>query len=277
VARVTLSDAVYARLLALRTGLRHFQRWSEQQARAAGLTPAQHQLLLAIRGHGDPGGPTVGEVADYLLLLHHSAVGLVDRAEAAGLVSRTRDEEDHRVVRLHLTEDGARRIEALSALHLEELERLAPQLPGAWVGLAPVQRTHGFPWTDVSTSNEETEARPVKVGIARVYSDIGKNPAQRILVDRLWPRGLVRSEAPFKKWAKDVAPSPQLRKWYGHVPQRFQNFAARYRDELATSPAREALEELREQAAAGDTVLLTATKDLEHSGAAVLKDVLAGD
>ena len=113
--RVTLSDEIYARLLGLRTGLRHFERWSEQQAQAAGLTPAQHQLLLAIRGHNDPRGPTIGEVADYLLLLHHSAVGLIDRADAAGLVIRTRDDEDHRVVRLHLTRDGAERLEALSA------------------------------------------------------------------------------------------------------------------------------------------------------------------
>jgi DNA-binding MarR family transcriptional regulator len=142
---VTLPDEAYARLLALRTGLRHFQRWSENQARAAGLTPAQHQLLLAIRGHSDPRGPTIGEVADYLLLLHHSAVGLVDRADAAGLVERTRDEDDHRVVRLQLTKEGAERLEVLSALHLEELKRLAPHLPGAWEDLGPVQRTHGFP------------------------------------------------------------------------------------------------------------------------------------
>ena len=73
--RVTLPDATYTRLLALRTGLRLFERWSESQARAAGLTPAQHQLLLAIRGHADPRGPTIGEVADYLLLHHNSAVG----------------------------------------------------------------------------------------------------------------------------------------------------------------------------------------------------------
>jgi DNA-binding MarR family transcriptional regulator len=142
---VKLSDSVYARLLALRTGLRHFERWSEQQARAAGLTPAQHRLLLAICGHRDPRGPTIGEVADYLLLRHHSTVGLVDRADAAGLVTRTRSEEDHRVVRLRLTAVGADRLEALSTLHLEELERLASQLPGVWDGLAPVQRTHGFP------------------------------------------------------------------------------------------------------------------------------------
>ncbi len=103
---MSLSDEAYEQLLALRTGLRRFQRWSEQQARAAGLTPAQHQLLLAIRGHPDPRGPTVGEVADYLLLRHHSTIGLVDRAEEAGLVTRTRDEHDQRVVRLGLTIRG---------------------------------------------------------------------------------------------------------------------------------------------------------------------------
>jgi DNA-binding MarR family transcriptional regulator len=141
---MALSNAAYARLLALRTGLRHFERWSERQARAAGLTPAQHQLLLAIRGHGDQPAPTIGEVADYLLLRHHSVVGLVDRAEAAGLVYRLRDDEDHRIVRLYLTEAGAARLEDLSALHLEELDRLALELPDAWAGLAPVQRPHGF-------------------------------------------------------------------------------------------------------------------------------------
>src|SRR5580698_1995664 len=124
-----LGDADYEDLLALRTGLRRFLRWSEQQAEDAGLTPAQHQLLLAIRGHPDPRGPTIGEVADYLLLRHHSTIGLVDRAEEAGLVTRTRDEHDQRAIRLGLTPGGAARLEALSALHLEELKRLAPHLP----------------------------------------------------------------------------------------------------------------------------------------------------
>jgi len=144
VARLTLPDDVYARLLALRTGLRQFQRWSERQARAAGLTPAQHQLLLAIRGHPDPRGPTIGEVADYLLLRHHSAVGLVDRADAAGLVVRVRDPNDHRVVRLRLTARGAERLEALSALHLEELDRLARNIQAIGEGLAPLQDHHGL-------------------------------------------------------------------------------------------------------------------------------------
>ena len=139
-----LTDADYEDLLTLRTGLRRFLRWSEQQAEEAGLTPAQHQLLLAVRGHPDPRGPTIGEVADYLLLRHHSAVGLIDRADAAGLVERVRDPEDHRLVRLQLTAVGAKRLETLSAQHLEELQRLALKLPSAWRGLMPHQPLHGL-------------------------------------------------------------------------------------------------------------------------------------
>lgn len=123
-----LQQSDYARLLGFRTALRRFLRWSEGEARAAGLTPAQHQLLLAVRGHGDPTGPTVGDLAEYLVLRHHSVVELIDRAEAAGLVSRAGDPEDHRVVRVALTSLGERRIEELSLLHLEELRRLAPML-----------------------------------------------------------------------------------------------------------------------------------------------------
>ncbi len=126
--RVKLTDDTYARLLALRTGLRRFQQWSEQQARAAGLTPAQHQLLLAVRGHTDSRGPTIGDLADYLLVRHHSVVGLVDRAEGAGLVVRERDLDDHRLVRVRCTDAGADRLEALSALHLAEIERLSREL-----------------------------------------------------------------------------------------------------------------------------------------------------
>jgi len=141
---VALPDETYARLLGLRTALRRFERWSAQQAHAAGLTPAQHQLLLAIRGHHDPAGPTIGEVADYLLLQHHSVVGLVDRAEAAGLVGRTRDDDDRRVVRLHLTPDGADRLEGLSATHLEELARLHFDVPTLSEGLSPDHQVHGL-------------------------------------------------------------------------------------------------------------------------------------
>jgi DNA-binding MarR family transcriptional regulator len=139
-----LRDGDYEDLLDLRTGLRRYLRWSEQQAEGVGLTPAQHQLLLVVRGHPDRRGPTVGEVADYLLLRHHSAVGLVDRADAAGLVTRARDPQDHRVVRLQLTAAGSKRLESLSEAHREELERLARALPRTWRGLMPRQPLHGI-------------------------------------------------------------------------------------------------------------------------------------
>jgi DNA-binding MarR family transcriptional regulator len=124
----TPSDADYARLLLFRTRLREFEQWSQERAAALGLTAAQHQLLLAIRGHEGARGPTIGQVADYLLVRHHTAVGLVDRAEALDLVARRRDDDDHRVVRLAVTRKGAAKLRALSAAHLEELARMGPVL-----------------------------------------------------------------------------------------------------------------------------------------------------
>src|SRR3954452_11831168 len=118
----------FAALLAFRTSLRRFNRWSEGQARAVGLTHAQHQLLLAIKGHDDDRGPTIGDAAAYLLLRHHSAVELVNRAQAGGLVERCRDEADARVVRLKLTPLGEERIVQLTQLHIDELAQLAPML-----------------------------------------------------------------------------------------------------------------------------------------------------
>ncbi|HEX3782700.1 MAG TPA: MarR family winged helix-turn-helix transcriptional regulator [Pseudonocardiaceae bacterium] len=123
-----LSQRDYANLLEFRAALRRFDQWSEAQAREAGLTPAQHQLLLAVKGHDDPRGPTIRQLADYLGVQHHSAVGLANRAVEAGLVSRGRDAEDARLVRLTLTPLGEERIGQLSELHLAELGRLAPIL-----------------------------------------------------------------------------------------------------------------------------------------------------
>jgi DNA-binding MarR family transcriptional regulator len=130
-----LNQRDYERLLAFRTGLRRFLSWSGQQAEAAGITPAQHQLLLAVRGHPDPRGPTIGEVAGYLLVRHHSAVELIDRAVAAGLVLRRADTEDARAVRVVLSPRGQERLERLTASHLEELDRLSSELHNLWVGL----------------------------------------------------------------------------------------------------------------------------------------------
>jgi DNA-binding MarR family transcriptional regulator len=126
VTNTSLADGQYRELLAFRTGLRQFLRWSEEQAVAAGLTGQQHQLLLAIRGHPGPESPTIGDVADHLVLRHHSTVELVDRAEQAGLVRRVADRADRRVIRLVLTAKGRRLLGHLSTAHLEELARLAP-------------------------------------------------------------------------------------------------------------------------------------------------------
>ena len=110
---MTLNEADFEHLLQLRTGLRRFLRWSEEQSKAAGLTPAKHQLLLAIRGHPDPAGPTIGEIADYLVLRHHSAVGLIDRTVRDGLVRRNPDENSRSVVRVTLTPDGIAKLAGL--------------------------------------------------------------------------------------------------------------------------------------------------------------------
>src|SRR3979411_81205 len=85
-AKLTTGD--YRHLLEFRTGIRRFLHWSEEQEHSAGLTPAPHQLLLAVRGHPGPEAPTVRDLADHLLIQHHGAVQLVDRAAAAGLVTR---------------------------------------------------------------------------------------------------------------------------------------------------------------------------------------------
>jgi DNA-binding MarR family transcriptional regulator len=141
---MSISDETFAKLHALSTGLRRFERWSQQQAAVVGLTPAQHQLLLAIRGHDDPKGPTIRQVADYLLLRHQSAVGLVDRADLAGLVRRDRDADDHRLVRLRLTAEGEHQLERLSAHHLEELERLGPEIIDIWRDIGPADSVHDY-------------------------------------------------------------------------------------------------------------------------------------
>ncbi|HTZ92642.1 MAG TPA: MarR family winged helix-turn-helix transcriptional regulator [Streptosporangiaceae bacterium] len=126
--RQELTRADFERLLAFRVSLRKFQRWSEDQARAAGLTHVQHQLLVAVKGHPGAQAPTISELADYLLLRHHSTVELVDRAELAGLVRRTPDGRDARLVRIRLTAKGERILDQLTAAHLIELHSLAAVL-----------------------------------------------------------------------------------------------------------------------------------------------------
>ncbi len=118
----------YEALAAFRYALRQFLHFSEEAAQAVGLTPHQHQALLAIKGYPDQGRITVGELANRLQVRHHSAVGLANRLAAQGLLVRMPSQEDHRQVFLTLTPKGQDLLERLSAVHQEELRRIGPQL-----------------------------------------------------------------------------------------------------------------------------------------------------
>ena len=111
--------------------------------------------------------------------------------------------------------------------------------------------------------------------LRRVYDTASADDGTRVLVDRVWPRGLSKADAHLDEWIKDVAPSTALRKWYGHRADRFDEFRRRYRAELGDAAHAEALAQLRALARRGPVTLLTATKDVEHSQAAVLADILS--
>ncbi|WP_037607090.1 DUF488 domain-containing protein [Streptacidiphilus rugosus] len=114
-----------------------------------------------------------------------------------------------------------------------------------------------------------------KVTCRRVYEDPSPKDGTRVLVDRIWPRGMRKEDAHLDEWLREVAPSTELRRWYGHEPERFSEFRRRYLAELDDPGRREAAEHLSELAAHRRLTLLTATKDLEHSQAAVLAEWLA--
>ncbi|MFF8810641.1 DUF488 domain-containing protein [Streptomyces pactum] len=113
-----------------------------------------------------------------------------------------------------------------------------------------------------------------RIEVRRVYEDPRPEDGARVLVDRLWPRGLAKDAARLDAWLKDAAPSAELRRWYGHVPERYEEFAARYRAELDGPPARDAVDELRRLAHGGPLTLLTATRDLSHAHTGVLAEVV---
>ncbi len=108
----------------------------------------------------------------------------------------------------------------------------------------------------------------------RVYDPPASRDGARILVDRLWPRGIRKDRLAIDRWMREVAPSSELRTWYGHDPDRWEEFRTRYRRELRSGPQGAALRELRELAARRNVTLLTATRDLERSAAAVLVELL---
>jgi uncharacterized protein YeaO (DUF488 family) len=110
-----------------------------------------------------------------------------------------------------------------------------------------------------------------RIRVARVYEDAGPEDGRRVLVDRMWPRGVRKDDPRVGTWCKDVAPSKGLREWYHHDRERFDEFAARYREELLESPA---LAELRKLTERGVVTLVTATREVDGSHAAVLAELL---
>jgi uncharacterized protein YeaO (DUF488 family) len=117
---------------------------------------------------------------------------------------------------------------------------------------------------------------PAQVRLRRVYEDPDPSDGRRVLVDRLWPRGLAKDKAAIDEWLKTVAPSAELRHWYGHQPEKFPAFRQRYQHELRGAEQSGALDHLRQLARHGPVTLLTATRDIEHSQAAVLAELLRG-
>jgi DNA-binding MarR family transcriptional regulator len=188
-ARVTRRD--FQRLLEFRVALREFQRWSEAQAEAAGLTHVQHQLLVAIKGHPGNQPPAVGDLAGYLLLRPHSTVELIDRAEGAGLVERIPDRADGRVVRVRLTKDGDRIVQRLTKAHLTRLHELAAVLDdlvarhGAEAASDSEDRhaTRGLPAPAGRRGPPPTPCRETPVRPARPAGAAGSSPPSRRTCD----------------------------------------------------------------------------------------------
>jgi len=110
------------------------------------------------------------------------------------------------------------------------------------------------------------------IKLKRIYDPVSPDDGKRILIDRLWPRGIKKEDARIDEWLRDIAPSAQLRKWFSHEPSKWAEFKKRYREELKDK--RELIDRLRSEAENGTLTLLYAAKDREHNNAVVLKEVI---
>jgi uncharacterized protein YeaO (DUF488 family) len=110
----------------------------------------------------------------------------------------------------------------------------------------------------------------------RAYDEAQPGDGYRVLVERLWPRGVRKEDLVLDAWSKDLAPSTALRKWFAHDPERWAEFQRRYLEELKTGPAQEAMDELAHRAARGPVTLVFSSRDVEHNNAVVLKRALDG-
>ena len=119
--------------------------------------------------------------------------------------------------------------------------------------------------------------RSFTVALKRVYDEPEPGDGTRVLVDRLWPRGLSKERAHIDLWLKEIAPSSELRTWFGHDPEKFAEFRRRYENEIASESGQTALAKLRAQAKQGPVTLVFAARDTEHANAVVLRDLLLHD
>jgi uncharacterized protein YeaO (DUF488 family) len=124
-------------------------------------------------------------------------------------------------------------------------------------------------------SSDGAGKKRADVVVKRIYEKAADRDGSRVLVDRVWPRGIKKADAGLTEWLKEVAPTSELRTWYSHDPEKYEEFARRYRQELADGPQREAFEELVELARGKRLTLLTATKSPEISQAEVLRGLVA--
>jgi uncharacterized protein YeaO (DUF488 family) len=110
------------------------------------------------------------------------------------------------------------------------------------------------------------------IGIKRIYDPLSRDDGRRVLVDRIWPRGIKKGQAEIAEWLKELAPTTELRKWFAHDPAKWEEFRARYVEELAGRE--DLLEKLRREAKEGMLTLVYAARDTEHNNAVVLKELL---
>ena len=115
------------------------------------------------------------------------------------------------------------------------------------------------------------------VAIKRAYETASVADGYRVLVDGLWPRGISKSDLKFDAWIKDIAPSASLRKWYGHEPEKWEEFRKKYRQELSKPPRRHSLDELVERARKEQVTLIFGARDAERSNAAVIAEMITGE
>jgi uncharacterized protein YeaO (DUF488 family) len=113
------------------------------------------------------------------------------------------------------------------------------------------------------------------VQIKRAYETVARSDGYRVLVDRLWPRGITKDALALDAWAKELAPSAELRRWFGHDPRRWRGFVERYRRELRAPAARERLDDLARRAVKGAVTVVYGARDEQHNDAAVIRDEIA--